>query len=73
MKILVEEPYWKGEWVAIDDDRYCGCEDCRGWPSATGSSPQEAVENLRERFEVREDDEGIMACDIWLSANRDEQ
>lgn len=71
--ITVEEAYWKGEWLALDEDRYCGCEDCRGWPSATGSSQEEAVENLRERFVEREDDDGIMACDVWLMAHREDE
>ncbi len=44
------------EWSAIDDDTYCGCDECRGGPFGAigrGATEAEAIEDLMAQIEER--------------------
>ena len=70
MNISVSEGGFTGTWIAVDDDTYDGAPDSH-CPLGWGFSKRAAVEALRESYELHEDDDGIMACDIWLRAQED--
>lgn len=41
------------DWAAIDDNTYCGCEECH-CPVGHGATEQEAIADLLEQLEERE-------------------
>lgn len=65
MKIRTEHvfppiPLRQFDWVAYDDDTYCGCGDChclRG----NGATEQEAIADLMEQMEDRRAEEEAAA------------
>lgn len=53
-------------WIATDDNY-----DGPGSPQGLGWTQYAAVNDLRDGYASSDDDDGIMACDIWLMAHRE--
>lgn len=65
MKITLSDTGVWG-WIATDDNY-----DGPGSPQGLGWTQQEAVSDLRDAYTFDDNDDGIMACDIWLMANQE--